>query len=189
MMLVLDKEESHVEDNLLADVVVTDGEETDNTGPCTSDLPGELVCAVLLVSAEAEQTTERGNSNNVANDDWVALVLVGPLLGLLGLLLDLLAVSAGLLLELGGLLISLAAEVLCALLGLVSSVVGGLLKFLCSLASVLAGLLLGLLGLALRILERGRGLEVSAVERVERVHGVVVVLNLRDVVGHPALVC
>ena len=144
---------------------------------------------VLPVSANTEQTTKSSDSDNIANDNGVALVLVGPVLGLLGLLLGLLALDAGLLLQLIGLLLSLVGEAPGALLGLSGSVVAGLLELLGLLARVVGGLLLGLLGFALRVGEGRGGLEVCAVERVEGVHAAVVVGDLGDVVGHPGEEC
>ena len=176
-------------DHLLADKVVTNSKQTDGTSPGAGDLPSELVSVVLSVSTNTEQATKSGDSDNIANDNGVALVLVGPVLGLLRLLLGLLALSLGLLLQLLGLLLSLVAKVPRALLGLGGSIVAGLLELLGLLARVLGGLLLSLLGFALLVGERGRGLEVCAVERVKGVHAAVIVGDLGDVVGHPGKQC
>ena len=89
--------------HILAGVVVAEGEDTDNTGPSTCNLPGELAGSVLSVSAETEETTKSDDSNGVTEDDGVIAVGLGLLCGLLCLLLDLLLDLLGLLGLLAGL--------------------------------------------------------------------------------------
>lgn len=83
--------------HILAGVVVAEGEDTDNTGPSTCDLPGELAGGVLSVSAETEETTKSDDSDGVTEDDGVIAVGLGLLCGFLCLLLDLLLGLLGLL--------------------------------------------------------------------------------------------
>ena len=99
--------------HLLAGVVVSKGKDTDDTCPCTCNLPGELAGGVLSVGTETKETTKSDNSDGVTKNDGVVAVGLGLLCGLLRLLLSLL-------LELLSLLLSLLS-LLFGLLGLLTS--------------------------------------------------------------------
>jgi hypothetical protein len=98
----------------LAGVVVTKGEDTNDTCPSSCDLPGELAGSVLSVGTETKETTKSDNSNGVTKDDRVIAVGLGLFGGLLCLLLGLLLEFLGLL----GLLASLSLKTFTLSLGL-----------------------------------------------------------------------
>lgn len=98
----------------LAGVVVTKGEDTNDTCPSSCDLPGELAGSVLSVGTETKETTKSDNSNGVTKDDRVIAVGLGLLSSLLCLLLSLLLEFLGLL----GLLASLSLKTFTLSLGL-----------------------------------------------------------------------
>lgn len=102
----------------LAGVVVTKGENTNNTCPSSCDLPGEFAGSVLSVGTETEQTTESDNSDGVAKDDRVIAVGLGLVGGLLCLLLSLLLQLLSFLLSLLSLLASLRLKTFTLGLGL-----------------------------------------------------------------------
>lgn len=98
----------------LAGVVVTKGEDTNDTCPSSCDLPGELAGSVLSVGAETKETTKSDNSDGVTKDDGVIAVGLGLFGGLLCLLLSLLLEFLSLL----SLLASLRLETFTLSLGL-----------------------------------------------------------------------
>jgi hypothetical protein len=71
------------ERHLLADVVVTKTEQTNNTSPSRNDLAGQLAAAVLPVRTEAEGRCDNSKANSVAQDDRVVRVLPRLVLSLL----------------------------------------------------------------------------------------------------------
>jgi hypothetical protein len=102
----------------LAGVVVTEGEDTNDTCPGSCDLPGELAGGVLSVGTETEETTKSDYSDGVTKDDRVIAVGLGLVGGLLCLLLSLLLKLLGLLLGLLSLLASLRLKTFALGLGL-----------------------------------------------------------------------
>lgn len=60
--------------DLLADVVVTNSEKTNDTSPSTSDLPGKLASRVLPVSTKAQKTAKSSNGNRVSENNGVVAV-------------------------------------------------------------------------------------------------------------------
>lgn len=69
--------------HLLADVVVTNTEQPNNTSPGGYDLAGQLAAAVLPVCTEAESSSDDSKTNSIAQDDRVVGVLLHLVLGLL----------------------------------------------------------------------------------------------------------
>lgn len=94
----------------LAGVVVTKGEDTNDTCPSSCDLPGKLAGSVLSVGTETKETTESDNSDGVTKNDRVIAVGLGFVGGLLCLLLSLLLQLLSLLLGLLSLLASLGLK-------------------------------------------------------------------------------
>ena len=69
--------------HLLADEVVAQSEQTNDTCPSSDNLASQLPTDVLPVSANAEQGTEKGQADRVAQDDRVVRVFPRLVLGLL----------------------------------------------------------------------------------------------------------
>lgn len=133
--------------NLLADVVVTDTEQTNNTSPGGDDLAGQLATAVLPIRAKAERSRDDGEANSVAQHDRVVGVLLCLVLGLL---------------LLGG--------------SAVADLLSGILDLLLTLLA--SGLGIGLDGL--RLVVRGYGGDVWAVDVDKGGDRVLSVLDLGD---------
>jgi hypothetical protein len=68
-------------EEILADVVVTNTEQTERSSPGSDDLTGQLAACILPVCAESDDTANNGETNSIANYNGVVGVLSRLLLG------------------------------------------------------------------------------------------------------------
>ena len=66
--------------NILADVVVTNAKQSNDSSPGCNDLAGQLAAGILPVCAKSNDATNNGKTDRVAQHDWVVSVLLHLLL-------------------------------------------------------------------------------------------------------------